>query len=241
MALAALRLQLRGRRERLLRQRRRQVLRLPDGRAATLDVSIRENQADKIGLYAFDDCDDMALHASPGPELQPAARDARALRDPQGPLRDRRRPGRLDGRPRHPGLEQGLRRDVRALGQDHEAVAGSWATRPSRSIRGLLRRKLIKCREERGLRAPVRPRGRRVRARRHRARRAQGAGERDRDGHHRPVAEHQPDRAGPVQRPRHQRDPHLQGSRHPDLGRAHPRHEVATRSGSTSTSAACSS
>lgn len=31
-----------------------------------LDCSIRENQADKIGLYAFDDCDDMAMHASPG-------------------------------------------------------------------------------------------------------------------------------------------------------------------------------
>jgi phage tail sheath protein FI len=31
-----------------------------------LDVSIRENQADKLGLYAFDDCDDIALHAAPG-------------------------------------------------------------------------------------------------------------------------------------------------------------------------------
>ena len=31
-----------------------------------LDVSIRENQADKVGLYAFDDCDDMALHVAPG-------------------------------------------------------------------------------------------------------------------------------------------------------------------------------
>lgn len=31
-----------------------------------LDVSIRENQADKLGLYAFDDCDDMAIHAAPG-------------------------------------------------------------------------------------------------------------------------------------------------------------------------------
>jgi len=30
------------------------------------EISIRENQADKIGLYAFDDCDDMALHAAPG-------------------------------------------------------------------------------------------------------------------------------------------------------------------------------
>ena len=33
-------------------------------------------------------------------------------------------------------------------------------------------------------------------------------------------------RAGPVQRPRHQRDPHLQGSRHPRVGRPYPRHEV---------------
>ncbi len=31
-----------------------------------IDCSIRENQTDKIGLYAFDDCDDMALHACPG-------------------------------------------------------------------------------------------------------------------------------------------------------------------------------
>ena len=31
-----------------------------------LDCSIRENQADKIGLYAFDDVDDMAMHVSPG-------------------------------------------------------------------------------------------------------------------------------------------------------------------------------
>jgi uncharacterized protein len=31
-----------------------------------LDISIRENQADKVGLYAFDDCDDMALHVAPG-------------------------------------------------------------------------------------------------------------------------------------------------------------------------------
>jgi hypothetical protein len=30
------------------------------------DLSIRENQADKIGLYAFDDIDDMAIHAAPG-------------------------------------------------------------------------------------------------------------------------------------------------------------------------------
>jgi phage tail sheath protein FI len=31
-----------------------------------LDCSVRENQADKIGLYAFDDIDDMALHVAPG-------------------------------------------------------------------------------------------------------------------------------------------------------------------------------
>lgn len=31
-----------------------------------LDISIRENQADKLGLYAFDDVDDMALHVAPG-------------------------------------------------------------------------------------------------------------------------------------------------------------------------------
>ena len=31
-----------------------------------LECSIRENQADKLGLYAFDDCDDMAIMAAPG-------------------------------------------------------------------------------------------------------------------------------------------------------------------------------
>jgi hypothetical protein len=31
-----------------------------------MDCSIRENQADKIGLYAFDDVDDMALHVATG-------------------------------------------------------------------------------------------------------------------------------------------------------------------------------
>ena len=30
------------------------------------DLSIRENQADKLGLYAFDDVDDMAIHVAPG-------------------------------------------------------------------------------------------------------------------------------------------------------------------------------
>ena len=30
------------------------------------ECSIRENQADKLGLYAFDDVDDMAMHVSPG-------------------------------------------------------------------------------------------------------------------------------------------------------------------------------
>ena len=31
-----------------------------------MECSIRENQADKVGLYAFDDCEDMAIHVSPG-------------------------------------------------------------------------------------------------------------------------------------------------------------------------------
>lgn len=31
-----------------------------------LDCSIRENQADKVGLYAFDDCEDMAMHVATG-------------------------------------------------------------------------------------------------------------------------------------------------------------------------------
>ncbi len=35
-----------------------------------MNCSIRENQADKIGLFSFDDCDDMAIMAAPG--LSPA-------------------------------------------------------------------------------------------------------------------------------------------------------------------------
>ena len=31
-----------------------------------LECSVRENQADKIGLYAFDDCEDMAMHVATG-------------------------------------------------------------------------------------------------------------------------------------------------------------------------------
>jgi hypothetical protein len=31
-----------------------------------LETSVRENQADKLGVYAFDDIDDMALHVAPG-------------------------------------------------------------------------------------------------------------------------------------------------------------------------------
>lgn len=31
-----------------------------------LECSVRENQADKLGLYAFDDCDDMSLHVATG-------------------------------------------------------------------------------------------------------------------------------------------------------------------------------
>ncbi len=34
--------------------------------AGDIEGSIRENQADKLGLYAFDDCDDMALHVASG-------------------------------------------------------------------------------------------------------------------------------------------------------------------------------
>ncbi|HJN75095.1 MAG TPA: phage tail sheath subtilisin-like domain-containing protein [Myxococcota bacterium] len=34
--------------------------------ASHLHVSVRENQADKLGLYAFDDVDDMAIMAAPG-------------------------------------------------------------------------------------------------------------------------------------------------------------------------------
>ena len=34
--------------------------------APDTDSPVRENQAEKLGLYAFDDCDDMSLHLAPG-------------------------------------------------------------------------------------------------------------------------------------------------------------------------------
>ena len=34
--------------------------------AGDLDISVRENQADKLGLYSFDDVDDMAIMVAPG-------------------------------------------------------------------------------------------------------------------------------------------------------------------------------
>jgi hypothetical protein len=92
--------------------------------------------------------------------------------------------------------------------------------------RAPLRRKLVKCEKDEVYVPPLGSRVRRVIARVDTARRAQGAGERAPHGHHRPDPEHQQARAGSVQRARHQRDPHLQGSRHPRLGRSYPRHEV---------------
>ena len=41
------------------------MLRILDGRKRC-GTSLRENQADKLGLFAFDDVDDIALMAAPG-------------------------------------------------------------------------------------------------------------------------------------------------------------------------------
>ena len=61
----AQRVQLCGCSQWFLRQWWWEVLRLHDG-WATRSCSIRENQADKLGLYAFDDADDIAIMAAPG-------------------------------------------------------------------------------------------------------------------------------------------------------------------------------
>merc|ERR1712098_509669 len=36
------------------------------GGVSDIDTSISENQKDKLGLYAFDDCEDIAIMAAPG-------------------------------------------------------------------------------------------------------------------------------------------------------------------------------
>ncbi|MEQ1565962.1 MAG: phage tail sheath C-terminal domain-containing protein [Myxococcota bacterium] len=109
-----------------------------------LDVSIRENQADKIGLYAFDDCDDMALHVATGLSFaqQKELLEHCEIRKDRFAI--------VDG----PIVSTGDV-DIPASQKGYGAMYVPWVkiTKPSwfvgkapePSIRGLMRRKLIPC------------------------------------------------------------------------------------------------
>jgi hypothetical protein len=107
-----------------------------------LDGSIRENQADKLGLYAFDDCDDMALHVAPGLNFN----QQREMREHCETRKDRF--GILDG----PILSAGDMA-IPASNKGYGAMYVPWlkVTKPSwyvgeqdLKVGGPLRRKLIK-------------------------------------------------------------------------------------------------
>jgi len=109
-----------------------------------LDCSIRENQADKIGLYAFDDVDDMALMAAPGlkPFQQKEMLELCEVRKDRFAI--------LDG----PIISDGAM-DIPASNKGYGAIYVPWVkiTKPSWfngnqdhiKVTGPNRRKLIKC------------------------------------------------------------------------------------------------
>jgi phage tail sheath protein FI len=109
-----------------------------------LDVSIRENQADKLGLYAFDDCDDMAIHVATGLNFQ----QQKEMLEHCETRKDRF--AIVDG----PAVSLGDL-DIPASQKGFGAMYVPWVkiTKPSwfvgeqadLVIRGMLRRKLIKC------------------------------------------------------------------------------------------------
>jgi phage tail sheath protein FI len=108
-----------------------------------LDCSVRENQADKLGLYAFDDCDDMAIHVGPGLSFS----QQREILEHCETRKDRF--AILDG----PILSSGDM-DVQASAKGYGAAYVPWVkvTKPSWyqgeqsiAIPGPLRRKLIKA------------------------------------------------------------------------------------------------
>jgi hypothetical protein len=107
-----------------------------------MDVSIRENQADKVGLYAFDDCDDIALHAAPGLSFN----QQREMLEHCETRKDRF--AILDG-----PIVSGGDMDIPASDKGYGALYAPWVkvTKPSWynadqniSVSGPLRRKLIK-------------------------------------------------------------------------------------------------
>jgi len=108
-----------------------------------LDTSIRENQADKLGLYAFDDCEDMAIHVGPGLSFS----QQREMLEHCETRKDRF--AILDG----PILSMGDM-DVQASGKGYGASYVPWVkvTKPSwytgeqtLTLPSALRRKLIKA------------------------------------------------------------------------------------------------
>lgn len=107
------------------------------------DVSIRENQADKLGLYAFDDCDDMALHVATGLNFN----QQREMLEHCETRKDRF--AVLDG-----PIVSGGDMDIPASAKGYGALYVPWVkvTRPSwyvgdqdMKLSGPLRRKLIKA------------------------------------------------------------------------------------------------
>jgi len=109
-----------------------------------MECSIRENQADKLGLYSFDDCDDMAIMAAPGltpPQQKEVLEHCETRRD---------RFAILDG----PIVSDGAM-DIPASEKGFGAMYVPWfkVTKPSWftgnqdhiDVTGPNRRKLIKC------------------------------------------------------------------------------------------------
>jgi hypothetical protein len=108
-----------------------------------IECSIRENQADKLGLYAFDDVDDMALHVAPGLTFN----QQREMLEHCETRKDRF--AILDG-----PIVSGGDMDIPASAKGYGAMYVPWlkVTKPSwyagdqqMSVSGPLRRKLIKC------------------------------------------------------------------------------------------------
>ncbi len=108
-----------------------------------LDCSIRENQADKLGIYAFDDCDDMAMHVATGLTFN----QQREMLEHCEIRKDRF--AILDG----PAVSTGDM-DIPASDKGYGAMYVPWVKiqkpswfvgkAPDVTVRGLLRRKLIK-------------------------------------------------------------------------------------------------
>ncbi len=121
--------------------------------AQDVGTSLQENQADKIGLFAFDDIDDMALIAAPGtqPHQQKEMLEYCEIRKDRFAV--------LDG----PIVSTGSM-DIPASAKGYGAMYVPWfkVTKPSWfkgdqniSITGPNRRKIIKCRSENGVRKEV--------------------------------------------------------------------------------------